>query len=154
MLLTPVFLGFPGGSDGKESACNVGDLGLIPGLGRVRHGNPVQYSCLENPHGQSSLASCSPWGQKDWATKHSTHMYIPHVVYPFIHQWMFGLFSPGLFYLIFRINTHGGTEYQSWLCHLYRNWLGHIEFPFCISIFSFVKWKWNHSSHWTRVPSR
>ena len=33
-LPTPVFLGFPGGSAGKESACNVGDLGLIPGLGR------------------------------------------------------------------------------------------------------------------------
>ena len=47
----------PGGSDGKESACNAGDLGLIPGLGRSPgggHGNPLQYSCLENPHGQRS----------------------------------------------------------------------------------------------------
>ena len=45
--------GFPGGSDSKESACYVGDLGLIPGLGRFSgggHGNPLQYSCLENPH--------------------------------------------------------------------------------------------------------
>ena len=44
-------LGFPGGSDGKASACNVGDLGSIPGLGRSPgegHGNPLQYSCLEN----------------------------------------------------------------------------------------------------------
>ena len=43
---------FPGGSDGKESTCNAGDLGLIPGLGRSpgrRHGNPLQYSGLENP---------------------------------------------------------------------------------------------------------
>ena len=43
---------FPGHSDGKESACNVGDLGLIPGSGRSPgggHGNPLQYSCLENP---------------------------------------------------------------------------------------------------------
>ena len=50
-------LGFPFGSDGKESACNVGDLDLIPGLGRSPrggHGNPVQYSCLENSHGQRS----------------------------------------------------------------------------------------------------
>ena len=49
------YLGFPGGSDGKKSACNAGDLGLIPGLGRSpggEHGNPLQYSCLENPHGQ------------------------------------------------------------------------------------------------------
>ena len=46
--------GFPGGSDGKESACSVGDLGSIPGLGRSPgggHGNPPQYSCLENTHG-------------------------------------------------------------------------------------------------------
>ena len=45
-------LGFPSGSDGKESACSVRDLGSIPGLGRSPgegHGNPLQYSCLENP---------------------------------------------------------------------------------------------------------
>ena len=50
-LPTPVFLGFPGGSAGKESACNVGDLSLISGLGGSPgggHGNPLQYSCLEN----------------------------------------------------------------------------------------------------------
>ena len=49
----------PGGSDDKESACTVGDLGSIPGLRRSLrggHGNPIQYSCLENPHGQKSLA--------------------------------------------------------------------------------------------------
>ena len=45
-------LGFPAGSDSKESACNAGDPGLIPGSGRSLgegNGNPVQYSCLENP---------------------------------------------------------------------------------------------------------
>ena len=44
--------GFPGGSDVKESACNARDLGSIPGLGRSPgggHGNPLCYSCLENP---------------------------------------------------------------------------------------------------------
>ena len=62
-LPTPVFLGFPGGSDGKESAHNAGDLGSIPGLGRSPgggHDNPLQYSCLENPHGQRSLAGYRP----------------------------------------------------------------------------------------------
>ena len=56
-LPTPVFLGFPGGSDGKESACNAGDLDSIPGLGRSPgggHGNPLQYSCLENPMDRES----------------------------------------------------------------------------------------------------
>ena len=50
-LPTPVFLGFPGGSDGKEFTHNTGDLGLIPRLGRpsgAGHGNPLGYSCLEN----------------------------------------------------------------------------------------------------------
>ena len=51
MLPTLVFLGFPCGSTGKESFCNVGDMGLIPGLGRSpgeRKGYPLQYSGLEN----------------------------------------------------------------------------------------------------------
>ena len=50
--LPPHTWGFPGGSDGKESTCNEGDLDLIPGLGRSpgeRNGYPLQYSCLENP---------------------------------------------------------------------------------------------------------
>ena len=49
---------FPDGSYGKESAYNTGDLGLILGLGRSpggRHGNPLQYSCLKNLHGERSL---------------------------------------------------------------------------------------------------
>ena len=56
-------LGFPGGSDGKASSCNVGDLGWIPGLGRSpgeENGHPLQYSCLEN----------SMDGGAWWATVH------------------------------------------------------------------------------------
>ena len=56
-------MGFPGASDDKESACNVGDLGSIPGLGRSAgggHSNPLQYSCLENPMDRGA------W----WATIH------------------------------------------------------------------------------------
>jgi len=64
---TPIYLGFSGGSDSKESNCNAGDLGLIPGLWTspgVGNGNPLQYSCLENLHGQRNLAGYSPWGRK------------------------------------------------------------------------------------------
>ena len=61
----PVFLGFPGGLDGKESACNVGDLGSIPGSPGEGHGNLLQYSGLENPHGQTSLVGYNPWGCKE-----------------------------------------------------------------------------------------
>ena len=68
MLPIPVFGGFPSGSDGKESTCNVGDLGSITWLGRSPgegQGNPLQYSCLENPHEQRSLAGYSPRGHKE-----------------------------------------------------------------------------------------
>ena len=56
-------MNFPHSSGGKESACNAGDLGSIPGLGRSPgegNGNPLQYSCLENPMGRGA------W----WATVH------------------------------------------------------------------------------------
>ena len=52
-----ITLGFPGGSDGKESACNSRDLGLFPGLGRSPaegNGYPFQYSCLENSTGRGT----------------------------------------------------------------------------------------------------
>ena len=54
--------GFPCGSDGKASACNVGDPGSIPGLGRSPgegNGNPLQYPCLENPMDRGTY----PWGR-------------------------------------------------------------------------------------------
>ena len=50
---------FPGGSDSKESACSVGDLGWEDIL-EGGHGNSLQYSCLENPHGQRSLVATVP----------------------------------------------------------------------------------------------
>ena len=73
-------MGFPDGSDSKESACNVADLGSVPGLGRSPGGglgNPLRYSCLENPNRQRSLVGYHPWGRKELdATKHSTaHSY-------------------------------------------------------------------------------
>ena len=60
--------GFPGSSSGKESAFNAGDPSSIPEFGRSPGEGiayPLQYSCLENPHGQRSLAGYSPWGCKE-----------------------------------------------------------------------------------------
>ena len=62
-LETENYQGFPGGSEGKASACNAGDLGSIPGSGRSPgegNGSPLQYSCLENPMDRGA------W----WATVH------------------------------------------------------------------------------------
>ena len=56
-------VGFPGGTGGKESACNAGDMDSVPGWGRSSgggKGNPLHYFCLENPHGQRSLVGYSP----------------------------------------------------------------------------------------------
>ena len=58
---------FPGSSAGKESACSMGDLGSIPLLGRSPGegtGNPLQYTCLENPCGQRSLVGYNSRGYK------------------------------------------------------------------------------------------
>ena len=63
--------GIPGSSDGKESACSAGDLGLIPGLGRFPgegNGNPLQYSCLEN------LMDRGAW----WITVHGVAKRVRH----------------------------------------------------------------------------
>ena len=66
--LLMLFKGFPGGSEVKASACNAGDLGSIPGSGRSPgegNGNPLQYSCLENPMDGGA------W----WATVHGDVVY-------------------------------------------------------------------------------
>ena len=66
-MISSMSKGFPGGSVSKEPACNAGDLSSIPGLGRPLrggHGNPSQYSCLENRHGLGRLLGC-PWGHKE-----------------------------------------------------------------------------------------
>ena len=62
------YSGFPGGSDGKESACNVGDLGSIPGSERSPgggNGNPLQYSCLENSMGTGAWWATVLGGHKE-----------------------------------------------------------------------------------------
>ena len=100
----------------KRSACNVGNLGSIPGLGRSpggEHGNLLQYSCLENPRGQRSLAGYSPWGHKESDTTEqlstSTHFTISIATYYawtvenwysghdvlMCHQWVTGVLIMG-----------------------------------------------------------
>ena len=85
-LPNPVFLGFSDGSDSKKSTCNAGNLGSNTGFGRSPgggHGNPLQYSCLENLHGQRSLAGCSPWYCKklDTTERWSMHALLILVYY-------------------------------------------------------------------------
>ena len=77
-LPTPVFLGFPCGSAGKESACNVGDLGAIPGLGRPPgegKGHPLQYFGLEN-----SMDCVVHRVTKSWIWLSDFHIVIPYLL--------------------------------------------------------------------------
>ena len=90
---------FPGNSDGKESACNAGDRGLISGLGRSPgggNGNPLQCSCLENLHGQRSLAGCSPWGCKELDMTSQLSTYAKHLRFYLAHC------KNGIFAIIWR----------------------------------------------------
>ena len=89
------FVCFPGGSDGKESAYNAGDLGSIPGLGRAPeegNGNPPQYSCLENSMDRGTwqatlhgVAKC----QVQLSTEHKHSFYIVLAFYHRKHQKQF-----------------------------------------------------------------
>ena len=74
-------MGFPGGLDGKESACSARDLGSIPGLGRFPgggRGNPLQYSGLENPMDRGAWQATVHWISKNWTQIKglSTHAHI------------------------------------------------------------------------------
>ena len=96
--------GLPGGSDSEESAWNVGNLGSVPGLGRSPgggHGNPIQHSCLENPHGQRSLAGYSPWVAKNrtWLSnweQHRTAMIFFFFFKYLVLSWLFHSFPSPL----------------------------------------------------------
>ena len=63
-LPTPVFLGFAGGLDGKESGLQCGSPAFDSWVGKIPWRRALQCSCLENPHGQRNLVGYSPWGHK------------------------------------------------------------------------------------------
>ena len=91
-----MLLDFPGGSDGKASVYNAGDPGSSPGSGRspgVGNGNPLQYSCLENPHGQRSQAGYSPWGHKESGMTEHTHISRSVLLKPVLFKSQLQLFS-------------------------------------------------------------
>ena len=81
--ITTHLLGIPDGSDSKESICNVGVLGLIPGLGRSPgegNSNPLQYSCLENPMDRGAWKATVHGGHKELdTTERLTHNYLLNV---------------------------------------------------------------------------
>ena len=72
-------LGFPGGSEGKESACNARDLGSIPGLGRSPgegYINPLQYSCLGNSMDRGTWQATVHGVTKSWTQRSNGHFHL------------------------------------------------------------------------------
>ena len=114
-------LGFPGDSEGKESAWSVGYQCSVPGLGKPPgggHGDPHQYSSLENPHGQRSLVGYSPWSRKE---SHMTEQYVYilnicnpvcQVLLNFLKKYMFAFQEPESKYawISFIISQDQGEE--------------------------------------------
>ena len=134
---TPVFWPeeFSGSPDSEKYACNVGDLGSIPGLGRYPeegHGNPFQYSVLENPHGQRSLAGCSPWGCRVGhnLTTEQQSQYFKGSLYQWLWRILLSSFLFKVFtgFVISRVICPGGSGGKESACSV-RNqgsipWLG------------------------------
>ena len=76
-------MGFPGSSNGKESACNAGGLGLITGSGRSPgegNGNPLQYSCQENPMDERACWATVCWIPKNWTWLNDWHFHFFHTL--------------------------------------------------------------------------
>ena len=126
---------FPSGSDSRESTCNVGDLGSTPGLVRSPgggHGNPLQYSYLENPHGQRSLMGYSPWGLKvrhNWAPKHTQQR--PHFRSQRLGSWC---------------HVWSGVKYKQLWRMLLRQLgkYGYVDtcFRICLMVLTLMLWLW------------
>ena len=135
---------FPGGSDGKESACNVGDLGLIPGLGRSPgegHGNPLQYSCLENPDGWRSLISDSPWdGKESDMTEHNTTAWYSKIFYSVVFSITLLWTTCSLDDVLFKTNFYWNTVDLQW-CVSFQ--VFHVQMPL---LGGYSTWL---TSHWT-----
>ena len=139
-------LGFPGGSDSKESASNAGDLGLIPGSGRAPaggHGNPLQYSCLEKSR---RLVGYSSWGHKEPDMTESTNtvtfinqfnllyqksfIYINfekifHMLYRWLHR-MYHFKHSNQSFTLMRIGCFPKNTKIHTLVNRYRAWKGNI----------------------------
>ena len=150
---------FPGGSDGKASVYNVRDLGLIPGLGRFPgegNGNPLQYSCFENPMDGGAwcrlLSMVSQRVGHDWVTSLSLNvyrfffsilninLYIQLSLHEkvLVHSVRVSLHSHGLVRLLCPWNSPGkniGVDSHSLLQGIFPTQVLNPSFPHCRQIF-------------------
>ena len=127
-------MSFPGGSNNEESTCNVGDLASTSELGRSPgggHGKLLQYSCLQNPHGQRSLAVYRPWGHKEsdmtrWLSP-AEHSFAFYKVTWFLPKCVMELLEWHNFSLVY-------FKYQLFVCFLWQLKPAHSKSSFKCSI--------------------
>ena len=104
----------------KEFACSAGDTGSTHGLGRSPgegNGNPLQYFCLENPHGPKSLVGCSPWGQ----TESDTTEWLSTALFILFKTW------PGTLPLPKNLILDSSASDDGWVPHI-ALWVGADDF--------------------------
>ena len=126
-LLTTVFLGFPCDSAGKESACNVGDLGLIPGLGRPPgegDGYPLQYSRLENSMGSILHGVAKSWtwlsdSHKHYIQKHYLLSYITVLRYLFWQYFSLECFKISYLFIGTLYKQTSLTVFLKYFCKIF-----------------------------------
>ena len=123
-------LGFPGGSEDKVSAYNVGDPGLIPGSGRSPgegNGNPLQYSCLENPMDGGA------W----WATVHRVakgRTWLSNFTFISLSELLFNLCNLSLNFMWIILTDRRVGEF-TYLGHSFET-----DISFCFKVKSMIKW--------------
>ena len=121
-------LGFPGGSDGKESACNTGDLGSMPGLGRSPgkgDNSPLHYSCLENSMDRGAWQPIAHGVAKSWTQLNDSHFRMSNPISQFIHPPFsppvtITLFSTSMTVFLFykQVQSNKGSWKQNVYCIL------------------------------------
>ena len=106
------YLGFPGDSDSNESACNIGDLGSIPGLGRSPgegNGSPLQYSCLEISRDRGAWQAVVHGVAESWTQLSDFHLYYPEI----------SKNGPILFFTLFYYNYFIHFYFLAMLCSMW-----------------------------------
>ena len=145
-----LMMGFPGGLVVKNPPANAGDTGSIPGWGRFpggRNGNPLQYSCLENLHGQKSLAGYSPWDHKEsdmyeyaWTSTAAFAEY----KFSVLMKSNLSLFFSWMFLVLYVRNLSLTQSHKDFLCFL----LELLEFRFYLWVYDPF---WDHFCIWYRI---
>ena len=121
-------LGFPCGSDNKESACSAGDPDLIPGLGKSPgegNGNPLQYSCLENPMDRGAWRATVHGVAKSWPWLSHRHF---HLLYPSVYLLSVSIVFSRFIHVHLSVRISCSFFFTGWV--IFHLWINHSVYSF------------------------